>query len=138
MRRHSQEVNNVVVNRIDFKEGGSLDGGLLSQILARIRNLEYKNSGIGRIEEFVNSTDTPLISAVSNILIFNQSTTAVKKYFNSDIPSETFFKFGNTSNVNVNIYPDDEIGSPIIASIVPGEFVKIILHDGTWIKTFGP
>ena len=77
MRRHSQEVNNVVVNRIDFKEGGSIDGALLSQILARIRNLEFKNSGIVKIVEFVNSEETPLISGVSNILVF----TAVLKYF---------------------------------------------------------
>jgi hypothetical protein len=138
MRRHSQEVNNVVVNRIDFKEGGSIDGGLLSQILARIRNLEFKNSGIGRIEEFVDSTATPLVSAVSNILVFTQSTSTTKKYFNSDIPTETFFKFGNTSTLNVDIYPNNTVGSSILASIVPGEFVKIILHDGVWIKTFGP
>ena len=138
MRRHSQEVNNVVVNRIDFKEGGSIDGALLSQILARIRNLEFKNSGIVKIVEFVNSVDTPLNSSVSNILVFTAVSVSERKYFSSEIPLETFFKFGNTSTLNVDIYPDDNPSSAIILSLVPGEFVKVILHEGTWIKTFGP
>lgn len=142
MRRHSQEANNVLVNRIDFREGGSLDGALLSQILSRIRNLEIKNSGLVKISEFVNSVETPLNLAIPNILVFTSASESEKKFFNQDVPNETILKFGNTTNLNVDIYPDDEPLSEKIITVVPGEFVKIIKHENnsiiTWIKTFGP
>ena len=120
----------IEAQRVDFKDGGTLDGPLLSQILYRIKAVENKTN----LEYEVYKDGTPLNVGLVKVLVFATGLTVQSTEFVS-APIHTMYRFGNTSKRDVHIGD----GSKIILSIVPGEFVKLVkLPTGAWFGTFGP
>jgi hypothetical protein len=125
------------VTRVEFKDGASLDGPLLTQTFTRLRNVESAVSNSPRNKytfiTYVDNSTTPMSTALNDVLVFTSPVTLSS----SDLltsPVNTIYRFGNLSNGQVKISNSNSV----VLTIVPGEFVKLIKLPSQWFGTFGP
>ena len=126
------------VKRINFQDGATIDGPMITQILARLRNAETLIANTiapppSQITFIPYSNTTPISLALNDVLVFNSAQTVTSTDFLSP-QNGTIYRFGNVSPGNVIIHDSTQI----ILTIVAGEFVKLIRFDNNWIRTFGP
>lgn len=124
------------VARVEFKDGASLDGPLLTQTFTRLRNVETALSNSPRNNyRFIDYVSgTTLVSvALTDVLIFSSAITLTSSDFLTS-PVGTIYRFGNVSNGEVKISNTQTV----LLTIVPGEFVKFIRLTNSWYGTFGP
>ena len=131
MQQEESFLEVVNAKRIDFADGGTLDGSLLQQILRRLRNAEQKELNY---VDFVSLSSTPISMGLDNCLVFPSSVTLSAPEFSTAIVG-TVYHFGNRSQGDVHL--NDGAGTTIL-SIVPGEFVKLVRLSSGWIGGFGP
>jgi hypothetical protein len=139
-----QQLNNnkrILVGRIDFANGGSLDGELLSELLLRLRRLESRTSPPippGNVSyEFIdydattaNWIDNQLQTYPAVIIVFSftTDTTIESTYLGSGLPDQTYFRFSNHGTANIMLTD----GTNEIVTVVPGENIKIMKVSSGW------
>ena len=130
---------NLVVERIEFIDGGTLDGPFLSQILRKLNDATIQTEIKRKIIYFSNISLTPVSIARSCTLCFENpvSVQAIAGEFNDSVPAGTTYYFGNLSNNIVRIYKNIQGVSTLMLSIVPGEFVDYVKLPGASNRWFG-
>ena len=126
----------ILIERIDFRGGGSLDGELLAEILVRLRNAENVVIPPGNVSyEFVqyNSSsgwiDSQLQNYPSIIIVFSFSVaTSITSSYLRTVPTKSYFRFYNDGVANLTLSD----GIENIVTMVPKENVKIMKIDGGW------
>lgn len=134
--------NFIKTDRIEFHNGGVLDGAILASAFSRIRFTETNvsnllthgvNSGTGSSQDYVfhnfdSATNTDLSNAVGmGVILFETQTDAYypESSFLS-FPNGTIFRFVNSSNLDVNIGYVKNTNTFTIVTIVSGEALRIL------------
>jgi len=129
---YMSENKQIVLDRIDFKNGGSLDGPLLLQTLYRLRNTELAITALQTKNTFIDYVPSiPMSAALSATLLFLEPREITDEQLQT-AEINSIYNFGNTSNGFVTISD----GNAVILTIVPGEFVSLIRRPTRWIGTF--
>jgi len=130
----------IEVKRIDFENGGTLDGPLLAQLLRRLRVAEQRLATVqqpppaaGDLQTVEYTTGTAFSLGLTNILVFRTGTTIQAPELLT-APVNTVYHLWNQSNAEVAIGN----GTTILLRIVPGEAVKFFRLSTGWSGTFGP
>jgi hypothetical protein len=123
------------VKGIEFRDGGIIDGPLFTQLLARLRNVESKESSSSPSTlQFVDyAAGLNLEEARTSVVVFGAAISVASAGFAS-AQTGSVYRFGNTSSGEI-ILSD---GNATIMKLVPGEFIKLIRLESGWFGTFGP
>lgn len=133
------------VGRVDFREGGTLDGPLLNQTLFRLRTAETEiaelksgsTSATLQFVDFVSESETPISLAISGVLVINTGTTSVDSEDFASAVTGTTYRFGNNSLVNVTINSITTPTTTTLLTLVPGEYSRLIKLSSGWLPLFG-
>ena len=129
----------ILLDRIDFRGGGSLDGELLTQLLVRLRNVEdvvIPPPPPGNVSfefiDFNNASgwiDTQLENYPAIIIVFSFSVaTTITSNYLTNVPTGSYFRFVNNGTANLTLADTNEN----LVTMVPKENVRIMKASNKW------